>query len=415
MAAVDLTIFGGGIAGLWTLSEATRRGYRCVLLEAFQLGSGQTIASQGIIHGGLKYTLQGMMTGSARGIREMPLIWRKSLAGQQAPDLSQTKIRSPHCYLWRTESLSSRLGMFGAKMGLRVAPRNLTSAETPSILAGCPGSIGVMEEQVISPFSLISNLATACKTQIFQYNPDHCKFETDATGKICAIQLETSAGDSLHFETGAVLLTAGKGNERLRRQARPESVARETPLMQRRPLHMVMVRGNLPAFNGHCVDGSKTRVTITSDTDSAGRTVWQLGGQIAEQGVNQSKPELIEHAARELSAVMPGIDLTNTEWNTYQVDRAEGVTKAGLRPETPQLVTEGNLITAWPAKLALAPRLAEDVLNCLEKQQLSPTSAEADWQDAFHVLPQPEVALPPWETATDWLTSKPQTPGAEAA
>ena len=103
MPNVDLMIFGGGIAGLWTMHEASRRGYSCLLLEAFALGSGQTVASQGIIHGGLKYTLQGMMTGSARRIREMPSIWRKSLAGEQLPDLSQTEIRSNNCYLWRTE------------------------------------------------------------------------------------------------------------------------------------------------------------------------------------------------------------------------------------------------------------------------------------------------------------------------
>lgn len=404
MPAVDLIIFGGGIAGLWTLSEATRLGYRSVLLEAFELGSGQTIASQGIIHGGLKYTLQGMMTGSARGIREMPLIWRKSLEGKQTPDLTQTEIRSPHCYLWRTDSLSSRLGMFGAKMGLRVAPRNLTNNETPSILKGCPGSIGLMEEQVISPFSLISNLARENADCIFKYDPETLKFESDTSGNICAARLQTSPDTKLTINTQAVLLTAGKGNEPLHTQARPDRKTPAAPFMQRRPLHMVLVRGDLPPFNGHCVDGSKTRVTITSDTDSQGRTVWQLGGQIAEQGVGKPRHELVAHAARELTAVMPGINLTGLEWNTYQVDRAEGATKSGLRPETPQLVTEGNLITAWPTKLALAPRLAEDVFACLSKQGVTPASADASWLTEMQQLPRPKVAQPPWETATDWIT-----------
>ncbi|QDT24722.1 FAD-dependent oxidoreductase [Gimesia panareensis] len=404
MPAVDLIIFGGGIAGLWTLSEATRLGYRSILLEAYELGSGQTIASQGIIHGGLKYTLQGMMTGSARGIREMPLIWRKSLAGEQTPDLTRTEIRSPHCYLWRTDSLSSRLGMFGAKMGLRVAPRNLTDDETPSVLKGCPGSIGVMEEQVISPCSLISNLAQAHSDCIFKYDPDQLTFDTDASGNINAVELQTSSDTKLNINTQAILLTAGNGNEALHAQACPGTKSPAAPFMQRRPLHMVLVRGDLPPFNGHCVDGAKTRVTITSDTDSQGRTIWQLGGQIAEQGVGQPRHELISHAARELTAVMPGINLKGLEWNTYQVDRAEGATKTGLRPELPQLVTEGNLITAWPTKLALAPRLAEDVLAGLSKQGITPSSADDNWQAALLQLPRPEVAQPPWETATDWVT-----------
>ena len=404
MPAADLIIFGGGIAGLWTLSEATRRGYRCLLLEAFELGSGQTIASQGIIHGGLKYTLQGMMTGSARGIREMPLIWRKSLTGEQTPDLSQTEVRSPHCYLWRTESLSSRLGMFGAKMGLRVAPRSLTADETPSVLAGCPGSIGVMEEQVISPFSLISNLAQTHADQIFKYDPAQLTFQTDTHGNITTVQLQTTEDDPLTINTRSILLTAGSGNELLRTQARPDAVSQSAPFMQRRPLHMVLVRGKLPPFNGHCVDGAKTRVTITSDTDSQGRTVWQLGGQIAEQGVGQSRQELVAHAARELKAVMPGINVAGLEWTSYQVDRAEGATKSGLRPETPQLVVEGNLITAWPTKLALAPQLAKDVFDCLQKQGISPASGENSDLTALQKLARPTVAMPPWETASEWLT-----------
>ena len=78
----DAVIFGGGIAGLWLLDELRRGGYSAVLLESRALGSGQTVASQGIIHGGLKYTLSGMLTKSAANISEMPGLWRECFAGQ---------------------------------------------------------------------------------------------------------------------------------------------------------------------------------------------------------------------------------------------------------------------------------------------------------------------------------------------
>ena len=42
------------------------------------------------------------------------------------------------------------------------------------------------------------------------------------------------------------------------------------------------VRGALPGLCGHAIEGAKTRVTITSDVDARGRTVWQLGGQVSE-------------------------------------------------------------------------------------------------------------------------------------
>ena len=56
---LDVLIFGGGGAGLWLLDDLAARGYRVLLAEAGDLGAGQTIASQGIIHGGLKYALRG--------------------------------------------------------------------------------------------------------------------------------------------------------------------------------------------------------------------------------------------------------------------------------------------------------------------------------------------------------------------
>ncbi|HCS51023.1 MAG TPA: FAD-dependent oxidoreductase, partial [Planctomycetaceae bacterium] len=61
----DIVIIGGGIAGLWTLDELRRNGVRALLLENRTLGFGQTISSQGIIHGGLKYSLKGVLTASA--------------------------------------------------------------------------------------------------------------------------------------------------------------------------------------------------------------------------------------------------------------------------------------------------------------------------------------------------------------
>ena len=95
--AIDFVIFGGGVAGLWLLDELHRAGFATLLLEAHELGSGQTIASQGIIHGGLKYTLGGLFSNSAKAIADMPLIWRRCLAGEARPDLSNTRVRSDFC------------------------------------------------------------------------------------------------------------------------------------------------------------------------------------------------------------------------------------------------------------------------------------------------------------------------------
>src|SRR5207248_1954034 len=112
-----------------------------------------------IIHGGLKYTLHGLLTSAAREIRDMPGIWRNCLAGAGEPDLRHTRLRAPACHLWRSDSLRSRLGMLGAHVGLHVSPHELTAQDRPGVFAGCPGPVLRLDEQVIDPASFIADLA----------------------------------------------------------------------------------------------------------------------------------------------------------------------------------------------------------------------------------------------------------------
>ena len=395
---LDVVIFGGGTAGLWLLDELHCRGDRVLLLEADALGSGQTIASQGILHGGLKYTLQGLLTESAAAIREMPALWRDALEGQRGPDLTDVRVRSQFCHLWRTRSLSSRLGMIGAKLGLRVAPTNLTDDERPPLLQPGPGTVARLDEQIIAPQSFVQTLADAHRERILKIDAERgLHFECTSDATVQSIQLtDPRSRRTLTLRPRTVVFAAGAGNAALRR-----AVGLNSDIMQRRPLHMVLVRGHareLPAFNGHCVDGAQTRVTITADSDGSGRTIWQLGGRIAEAGVDQNAPALIAHAKQELEAVLPGVDVSNTEWSTYRVDRAEMQTPQGKRPESVQIIREGNCITAWPTKLVLAPQLARQILADL------PLPAPIDSQPIVRPNPwaNPVVALPPWETATTW-------------
>ncbi len=404
---MDVVIFGGGAAGLWFLDDLVRSGSNAVLLEAHALGTGQTVAAQGIIHGGLKYSLHGLLTKSATSIREMPAIWRECLDGVREPNLSAVRRRSNECFLWRTDSLSSRLGMLGAQFGLRVAPQSVAADDRPEILRGCPGSVARLPEQVISPVSLIEVLAERNRERLLKVDHARIAFECGEPGKVESIRIN---GDvTLHPR--AVVFTAGAGNSALR-----QGVGLTGEAMQRRPLHMVMLRGEgLPMFQGHCVDGAKTRVTITSETDSFGRIVWQVGGQIAEDGVSWDERTLIAVARDELRAVLPGIDLSSVEWSTYRVDRAEGIVAGGKRPETEQIRREGNCLTAWPTKLALVPQLAAELIAIIE--QLFPADGRkprAAGRDPFsqktaigHRLSaigsRPNVALPPWEMATRWI------------
>jgi len=399
---LDVVIFGGGSAGLWLFDEVRRSGRSVVLLEANELGSGQTVASQGIIHGGLKYTLSGLLTPSAKAIRAMPGVWRKCLAGEQLPHLRRTKLRSEFCYLWRTASFTGKLGMLGAKAGLQTKPVWLEEHERPAVLKSCAGGVARVDEQVIDPASFISDLATQHRELLFAIDADNgLEFQVSATGRVELVRLiNPSTGEPFDITPGAVVFTAGAGNQSLLKM-----VGQSRPAMQRRPLHIVMARGDLPELNGHCVEGTATRLTITTAEHTDGDNIWQLGGRIAEEGVELDRDALVERAIDEVKEFVCDAQLQGVAWSSYTVDRAEQATSGLSRPADATLDVHENVITGWPTKLALAPRLAERILAILDgggrddawMKRLADSPADA-W-------PRPTVAQPPWETERTWISA----------
>ncbi|MFO1491720.1 MAG: hypothetical protein U1F87_12580 [Kiritimatiellia bacterium] len=88
------------------------------------------------------------------------------------------------------------------------------------------------------------------------------------------------------------------------------------------------------------------------------------------------------------------MDWTGAQWATWRGDRAEPARDDGARAPGAVAVRTGNVITAWPSKLALAPALADQVVDLLA--DLAPASAQTTFPD---LLPRPAIARPPWETA----------------
>ncbi|MEQ8788372.1 MAG: FAD-dependent oxidoreductase [Pirellulaceae bacterium] len=397
---VNAVIFGAGAAGLWTLDELRRQGRSAVLLETSALGDGQTIASQGIVHGGLKYSLKGLLTASAREAREMPKLWRRCLSGADAPDLSRTEVRSESFYLWGTDSAASRVGMFGAKLGLQAAPRTIEHDQRPPLLRDCQGAVLRVDEQVLSPSSLLAALAAPHQNAILKI--DRTKppsLVTSRPGHAQSIVVcSPEASSELTLLPDWVVLAAGQGNAALR-----EQLGLDASRMQRRPLHMVLVRGPLPEFFGHCVDGGRTRVSITSARDNSGRTVWQVGGQIAEDGVTLDAEALIHRAQAEISSTLPELNLAHTEWSTYRVDRAEGAVAGGGRPDSFHLLKDGNVLTAWPTKLVLVPQLAAAAAKTI----VASTTLRAANYSLLTSWPRPAKAAPPWDRAGTWTSYDP--------
>lgn len=391
---LDVVIFGGGVAGLWLLDDLRRAGYRALLLEANALGHGQTVASQGIIHGGFKYSLKGIMNASARAVAEMPVVWREALAGQREPDLSATTVRAHHCHMWVSEGQRGSRTIAATKLMLRVRPESLPESEWPSVLRRAK-TVYRLDEQVIDPVGMVEAFANRHVDHLLKIDASSLRFERRSDESWVIHCTDPASGRTIALAPRRIVLTAGAGNARLR-----EMLNLPTSVMQRRPLHMVMIRGVLPDLNGHCIDRFKTRMTITTALRGKGMpAVWQVGGQLAEDGVDMDSEHLMNHALHELDLALPSLPLAGTQWATYRIDRAESAND-GKRPETACTLVEGPIITAWPTKLALAPELSRNIAKALPK----PAADGLDISiDTIH-WPRPEVADAPWDQPQQWLS-----------
>ncbi len=382
--ALDLLIFGGGVAGLWALLQARRAGYRVLLLESQALGGVQSIASQGIIHGGTKYALKGKLTAATQAISDMPGIWADALAGNGSMDLSAVRVISPHQYLWSSGSLSSSLAsVFASKlMQSKVQAMAKSQLPAPFDASGFRGSLYQLQEPVLDTASLMSELAKQALPQCYHYSPQQMKIGAEG------VQIK----DYL-LQPRQILLAAGEGNAALM-----ERWNMDVPQMQTRPLHMVMVKGLLPPVFAHCLGASSNpRLTITSYPLAEGQ-IWYLGGQLAEEGVKRSEQAQLAYAKSELEKLLPWMKFDHLQWSSLRINRAEKASAGGKRPNDCHLSTHGDVMVAWPTKLAFAPRLAEQVLL-----QLKNSPAQSGDLDAPSLeLPKPELATLPWEQVSTW-------------
>ena len=385
----DIILFGGGIAGLWTLNRLLQQGYSAVLLESGGLGGVQTIASQGIIHGGTKYALTGALSDATKLIGAMPGRWRDCLQGRGELDLRMVKVNAEHQFLWSTESLASKLTGFFAGKVMQSRMHAVKPTEGPELFhsPSFKGTLYRLDEPVLDVPGLAATLVELAKGRCYRLD----ELGWEPLGQAGGIRL--ADGDEIHAR--AIVLSAGAGNESLLQR-----FGRSQPLMQRRPLHMLMVRGQLPPLYAHCLGvGANPRLTITTHLDSQGRVVWNIGGHPAESGIGRDLEHQVAVGREELTSVLPWVDFTATEWSAYRVDRAEAQQPGGKRPDGCFVQQEDGIVTVWPTKLAFAPMLADQVIAALQDAKILPST------DSPMELPLPQapMAEPPWENAEQWI------------
>lgn len=394
-AAADVVIFGGGIAGLWLLDRLRKQGLSVILFESGSLGGGQSHKSQGIIHGGLKYALQGALTNEAKGMADLPQFWRQCLQGEGEINLSDVPVLSPQQYLWAPNKLTSLLTGMVASAALQSKVMRLSREQYPHLFqtTAFKGEVFALDEIVIDVPLLIRELVKLNQDALFKIEPlsdEELKFDDD--GKLVTATVYMS-GKAMEVTAQQFIFTAGSGNEIIIKKLKYPGLA-----MQRRPLHMVMAKlpFDQPLF-AHCLGlGARPRITITTHHTSDNQLIWYMGGQLAEEGIDRDASSQIQATREELRDLFPWLNFSNAEFSTFMVDRAEPKQKGGLKPETFFMKSIKNMIVAWPTKLVLAPKLAYEISQQLKRQELTPQLSD---MRELRSWPIPPLANPIWEDA----------------
>jgi glycerol-3-phosphate dehydrogenase len=384
--STDVLIVGAGVAGLWLNARLRRLGFSTVLVENGTLGGAQTVKSQGIIHGGAKYALHGALTGASEAIADMPRRWREALAGNGELDLNGVRLLSEAHYLWSPGTLAGNLTSFFASKAVRGRVDQVKGDQLPPALQDprFKGKVYRLSELVVDVPSLIERLAELAGDGLLAGQNIEPVIEND---ELIGLRID---GREIHAQR--IIFSAGAGNAELL-----ASAGISVPAQQLRPLHMVLVKGpSLKPLYAHCLGGGpKPRITVTTHPAANGEWVWYLGGDIAEaDGVARTSEEQIAVARKELGNLLPWIDLSQAQWATLRVNRAEPAQSGLVRPDNAFLADQGRLLVGWPTKLALAPDFADRVISALENDGIKPGSVPA----------LPEFARPPLgETAWEQL------------
>lgn len=395
---LDLAIIGGGIAGLWLANLASTAGYSVAVFESETLGGGQTLASQGMIHGGMKYTLAGALTGASEAIADMPRHWRACLCGEGDVDLRHTRILSDHFFMWSGSDLGSKISSFFASKITRGRVEPVNPDRRPPLLRhpAFQGSLYRLEDLVVDTPSLVANLAHNIEGHCFKIDWNNAHLRKDQHGGL-GLVIRTPAVN-LEVVPKRMIFTAGRGNEQLL-----ASVGHARPAMQLRPLQQVMVKHNHPFdFYGHCLGTDTTpRLTISSHRLPDGGHVWYLGGSLAEKGVGMTADALIALAETELQALIPWVNLQGAEWATLPVERAEPRQPGLTRPDNAfvEQVQGTNALVGWPTKLTLVPNLANQALALLQRDGITPSGTSGDHHQLQNALSAAELGQTPWEIA----------------
>ncbi len=370
-------------------------GYKCLLIDQHSWGGRQTLAAQGIVHGGIKYSFNGIWNPEARAIQDMPRRWEQALInGAGELPLKGVKSLSPHQYICFPSS--NKIVSFLASSIMQSKVTALKAQEYPDSFkqGGMDARVYQLNERIIDMESLVQVLNKIGTGAMIKGKVDFHSIINREDGVEVKVNQQTIRAQLIISTAGAgnKELTSGKEDMPTTQPAKGDSIGKagkeskadkkdklDKPIKQQlRGLNMLMLRGaNLPPIYAHfCDRSSLPLLTITTHEDEKypGETIWYVGGALAENNLDDDAQQLVQKFIKQLAEFMPQLSIKEQEIHAakFRIDRAEPQNESKMKPVAPDITLIKRALICYPIKMTFAPLVGDRVVKQLQQIGITP-------------------------------------------
>jgi glycerol-3-phosphate dehydrogenase len=365
----DIVIIGGGATGLGAAVDATTRGYKTLLIEAYDFGKGTSSRSTKLVHGGVRYLAQGNIKLVMEALRERGYLLKN------APHITSASPFIVPAYSW--------FDKFFYGVGLKVydimagklslgKTRLLNKKETLQLLPGISdknlkGGILYYDGQFDDARLVIDLALTAAKhgATILNYCKANALIKTN--GKIKAVTLEDSISNKVYeVKTQIVINATGVFADDIMQMDEPENDMLVSPSQG---IHLVVDGKFFPGTNALMIpktdDGRVLFAVPWHNKVVLGTTDTPVDDISFEPKPLEEEIEFVlHHANRYLSHDIQRSDVSSTFAGLRPLVKQKGAKNTALisRDHT-IIVSKANLVTITGGKWTTYRKMAEDVVN----------------------------------------------------
>jgi glycerol-3-phosphate dehydrogenase len=366
----DVIIVGGGATGLGAAVEAAARGYRTLLLEAFDFAKGTSSRSTKLVHGGVRYLEQGNVPLVREALHERGLLLKN------ASHLAHPLAFVVPVYSWFRafyygigmqvyDLLSGKLSIGRSRpLSYGDTIRRVPTLERNGLVGGILYYDGQFDDTRLAISLLLTFLDHGGLA--VNYMPATGLIK-DGRGRVSGVQArDAETGEEFEIKGRSVVNATGVFADSLRKMDEPDA---RSMLAPSQGIHLVLPREFLPGDSAIMIpktdDGRVLFAIPWHDRALIGTTDTPVKeASIEPVPLEQEVQFVLDHAVRYLNKDPQRSDVLSMFAGLRPLVKAgDAASTAALSRDHTLLVSPSGLVTITGGKWTTYRRMGEDTIN----------------------------------------------------